>query len=78
VNLTSTLAGAARTRPIRWDIIAEQYNQMIKYATAIRARTASTEAILRQFTGANAVHPAYQAKIEASRAQRTSFIGPHG
>ncbi|GIF09270.1 hypothetical protein Asi03nite_68080 [Actinoplanes siamensis] len=38
-------------------IIAEQYNQMIKYATAIRAGTASTEAILRHFTRANAIHP---------------------
>ncbi len=31
---------------------------MIKYATAIRAGTASTEAILRRFTRANAIHPA--------------------
>jgi len=35
----------ALTRPIRFDLIAEQYDQMIKYATAIRAGTASTEAI---------------------------------
>ena len=28
----------AMTRPIRWDLIAEQYDQMIKYATAIRTR----------------------------------------
>jgi TnpA family transposase len=33
----------ALTRPIRWGIVAEQYDQMIKYATAIRTRTASTE-----------------------------------
>ena len=37
----------ALTRPIRWERIAEQYDQMIKYATAIRTGTASTEAILR-------------------------------
>src|SRR3954451_6483795 len=65
---------AALTRPIRWDIIAEQYDQMIKYATAIRAGTASTEAILRRFTRANAIHPTYQAMIEVGRAQRTLFI----
>ena len=40
----------ALTRPIRWDLIAQQYDQMIKYATAIRTGTASTEAILRRFT----------------------------
>lgn len=26
----------ALTRPIRWELIAQQYDQMIKYATAIR------------------------------------------
>lgn len=28
--------GPALTRPIRWDLIAEQYDSMIKYATAIK------------------------------------------
>jgi Tn3 transposase DDE domain len=46
---------------------------MIKYATAIRAGTASTQAILRRFTRANALHPTYQAMIEVGRAQRTIF-----
>jgi len=32
----------ALTRPIRWDRIEHQYDQMIKYATAIRTGTAST------------------------------------
>lgn len=36
--------------------------------TAIRAGTASTEAILRRFTRANAIHPTYQAMIEVGRA----------
>ena len=47
---------------------------MIRYATAIRTGTASTEAILRRFAKANAVHPAYQAMAEVGRAQRTIFI----
>jgi TnpA family transposase len=47
---------------------------MIKYATAIRTGTASTEAILRRFTKANAIHPAYQAIAETGRAQRTIFL----
>ncbi|MEU2287041.1 Tn3 family transposase [Streptomyces sp. NPDC013178] len=29
----------ALTRPIRWELITQQYDQMIKYATAIRTRT---------------------------------------
>jgi TnpA family transposase len=64
----------ALTRPIRWELIAEQYDQMIKYATAIRTRTASTEAILRRFMQANAIHPTYQAMIELGRAQKTIFV----
>ncbi|ETA03430.1 transposase, TnpA family [Frankia sp. CcI6] len=66
--------GPALTRPIRWDVVAEQYDQMIKYATAIRTGTASAEAILRRFTRTNAIHPTYQAMIEVGRAQRTLFV----
>lgn len=65
--------GPALTRPIRWDIIANNYDQVIKYATAIRTRTASTEAILSRFTR-SASHPAYQAMLEIGRAQRTAFV----
>jgi TnpA family transposase len=64
----------ALTRPIRWDRVAEQYDQMVKYATAIRTGTASTEAILRRFMKANAAHPTYQAMIELGRAQKTIFL----
>lgn len=64
----------ALTRPIRWDRIAEQYDQMVRYATAIRVGTASTEAILRRFMKANAAHPTYQAMIEVGRAQKTIFL----
>ena len=64
----------ALTRSIHWTTIAEQYDQMMKYATAIRTGTASTEAILRRFMKANAAHPAYQAMIELGRAQKTVFL----
>jgi TnpA family transposase len=66
------LGPAMVKRSIRWDLIAEQYDQMIKYATAIRAGTATTEAILRRFAKANAMHPVYQAMIEVGRARRRS------
>jgi TnpA family transposase len=60
-------------RPIRWDLIDENYDQMVKYATAIKNGTASTEAVLSRFTGA-ASHPAYQAMLEVGKAQRTLFV----
>jgi hypothetical protein len=50
----------------------QQYDQMIKYATAIR-RTASTEAILWRFTR-NASHPTYAAMLEVGRAQKTIYV----
>jgi len=67
------LLAPALTRPIRWDLVEQNYDQMIKYATAIRQGTASTEAILRRFAR-SASHPTYQAMLEVGRAQRTIFV----
>jgi TnpA family transposase len=61
-------------RPIRWGLIADQYDQMIKYATAIRTRSAETAAILRRFTQTDVIHPTYAAMLELGRAQRTIFV----
>jgi TnpA family transposase len=63
----------ALTNPIRWGLIEQNYDLMVKYATAIRLGTASTEAILRRFN-ADVTHPAYAAMLEVGRAQRTIFI----
>ena len=41
------------TRPINWDLIRQQYDEMIKYATALKQGTANPEAILRRFTRNN-------------------------
>jgi TnpA family transposase len=63
----------ALTRPVRWEIIENNYDLMMKYATAIRLRTASTEALLRRFTS-ETTHPAYAAMLETGRAQRSIFL----
>jgi TnpA family transposase len=62
------------TRPINWELIRQQYDQMIKYATAIRLGTAETESILRRFTRENLKHPTYQALLELGKAVRTIFL----
>ncbi|MFE0372308.1 Tn3 family transposase [Streptomyces tendae] len=61
------------TRPIRWEPIAQQYDQMIKYATAIRTRTASTEVILRR-CNRDASHPTCAAMLEVARGQKAFFV----
>ena len=61
-------------RAIKWDLIAQQYDEIIKYATALRLGTGDSEAILRRFTRAEPAHPTYQALSELGRAIKTIFL----
>lgn len=65
---------AILTRPINWDVIRQQYDEMIKFATALRLETADPEAILRRFTRNNLKHPTYQALAELGKAVKTIFL----
>jgi TnpA family transposase len=69
-NLEPVLAG----KSIDWDIIRQQYDQMVKYATALRLGTAQTESILRRFTKNNVQHPTYKAFAQLGRAIKTIFL----
>lgn len=62
------------TRPINWELIRQQYDQMMKYATALRLGTAETEAILKRFTRNNLKHPTYQALSELGKVVKTIFL----
>lgn len=61
-------------RVIDWELIANQYDEIIKYATALRLGTASAEAILRRFTRTNVQHPTYRALAELGRVIKTIFL----
>ncbi len=65
---------AMLTRPMRWDLIRQQYEQMLKYATALRLGTADAETILKRFTRSNFPHPTYQALLEVGHAVKTVLL----
>jgi TnpA family transposase len=62
------------SRPIDWGLIRRQYNEMVKFATALRLGTAAAADILRRFTRANLQHPTYRALVELGKALRTTFL----
>ncbi|MEH7081020.1 transposase, partial [Bacillus velezensis] len=61
------------SKPINWDIIRQQYEQIVKFATALRLGTASAEAILKRFTR-DTNHPTYVALCELGKAIKTIFL----
>jgi len=65
---------AVLTRPINWEIIRQQYDELIKFTTALRLGTAEPEAILRRFTRSDVQHPTYAALAELGRAVKTIFL----
>ena len=65
---------AILTRPINWALLEQQYDEMVKYATALKEGTADPEAILQRFTRSNVQHPTYQALSELGKAIKTIFL----
>lgn len=61
-------------RSIRWEMIERQYDEMIKYASALEQGTADPESILKRFTKGNESHPTYKALQELGKAVKTIFL----
>jgi TnpA family transposase len=62
------------TRSIDWGLIEQQYDEMVRYGTALIERTADPETILRRFTRSNVQHPTYRALAELGKAMKTVFL----
>ena len=62
------------SRTIDWNLIAQQYGQLVKYATALRLGTADTEDILRRFNRTTVQHPVYRALSELGAVVKTIFL----
>jgi TnpA family transposase len=62
------------TRSIDWELIEQQYDEMVRYGTALIERTADPETIMRRFTRSNVQHPTYRALAELGKAMKTVFL----
>ena len=62
------------TRAIDWELIRQQYDQMVKYATALRLGTAEADTILRRFNRSFPQHPTHRALTELGKAVKTIFL----
>lgn len=49
------------SKTIDWELIRQQYDQIVKYTTALRLGTAEAEQVLRRFTRGGPKHPTYRA-----------------
>nr|WP_157383033.1 Tn3 family transposase [Nonomuraea coxensis] len=76
-QVPSSLSGMVADKPIDWTIIAQQYDQMVKYATALRLGTAEAEQVLRRFTRGGPKHPAYKAIEELGKAVKSIFVAEY-
>lgn len=59
---------------INWELIEKQYEEMVKYVTAVRVGTADAETILKRFNRNNYQHPVYKAFSELGKALKTIFL----
>ncbi|WP_150466057.1 Tn3 family transposase [Francisella sp. SYW-2] len=62
------------TDTINWDLIKEQYSEMVKYTIAMKENYADPEAILRRFNRNNLKHPTYLALSQLGKVIKTIFI----
>ena len=61
------------SRPIDWELIRKYYDEIVKYATALRLGTAA-EAILSRFMRSGLKHPVFQALLELGKVRKTIFL----
>jgi TnpA family transposase len=62
------------TRAIDWQLIEEQYEEMVKHAVALKIGTSTAETVIRKFARTNYQHPTFKAFIELGKAVKTIFL----
>jgi TnpA family transposase len=59
---------------INWDIIKENYDEVVKYVAALKTGTADADVIIKRFSKDNYNHPVYKALSEIGHAVKTIFL----
>ena len=62
------------TRPIDWELIRQQYDQMVKYATALGWAPPRPRRSCAASRASNVQHPTYKALAELGKAVKTIFL----
>ena len=62
------------TRPVRWDRLDNQHDEIIKHIAALKLGYADAETIMKRFTRNNLKHPTYLAFKELGKVIKTIFL----
>ncbi len=62
------------TRSINWQLINDQYDEMVKYAVALKIGTSTADTVIRRFARTNYQHPTFKAFMESGKAVKTIFL----
>ncbi len=60
--------------PINWQLIHDSYDELVRYAAALKLGTVDSDIILKRFKSTNYQHPVYKALIELGKAIKTIFL----
>ncbi len=60
--------------PIHWELIKENYHEIVRLVAALKTGTAEAEVIIKRFSQDNYNHPVYKAMDEIGKAVKTIFL----
>ena len=72
-NLYSNIADVMG-KPINWQLIIDQYDEIMKYLAALKTGSAEIEVILKRLIVENTQNPVYKELLELGRAVRSTFL----